>query len=190
MPRVVRKQKPPALTNYRKYKPYLRLDFDRRCAYCQIPESRYGPPGNYTVDHFRPKSRAEFRRLLCVYANLFYACRDCNLYKGATWPGEDDRRLGRHFLNPCQVDLSKHWTVDKYGRTIPLSNAAEYMIEELRLNRPELVEFRIRRGSQWLRIQRLELMLSELPRATFARLEGQKLLDAWKRELAEGFGGK
>src|SRR5450755_630058 len=108
MPRVVRKQKPPDHTDYRKYKPYLRLDFHKRCAYCHIPEMRYGPTGNYAVDHFRPKSRPEFATLVCRYSNLFYACRDCNLYKGSTWPNRTQRRLGAHFLNPCRVDIGAH----------------------------------------------------------------------------------
>ena len=93
MPRVVRKQKPPVLTESRKYKPYLRLDFARRCAYCYIPEVRYGSLGNYSVDHFRPKSIPEFRRFICQYSNLFYACMDCNRTKGKTWPQRKLRDL-------------------------------------------------------------------------------------------------
>ena len=188
MPRVVRKQKPPALTDYRKFKPYLRLDFDRRCAYCHIPEDRYGSAGNFAVDHFRPKSRREFRRLVCVYSNLFYACRDCNLYKAAHWPDEEDRRLGRHLLNPCRVDLSKHWNVAEAGNLVPVSREAEYMIQRMKLNRSELLKFRKRKADQLLRIRRLEIILSEVTGGTFSKREGLNLLATWKRELADEFG--
>lgn len=142
MPRVVRKQKPPRLADYRSYKPYLRLDFDQRCAYCHIPELRYGPPGNYSVDHFRPKSRSEFQRLVCYYPNLFYTCMDCNRSKGNTWPHPHLCRQGFRFLNPCRDNMSKHWDVDRNGLLIAKTFAAEYTIARLRLNRVELCEWR------------------------------------------------
>jgi uncharacterized protein (TIGR02646 family) len=142
MPRVVRKQRPPALTDYKKYKPYLRRDFGRRCAYCHIPESRYGTPGNYAVDHFRPKSVPEFSKLVCRYSNLFYACRDCNLYKGSTWPSKAERTLGCRFLNPCAIDPAGQWIVAEDGTLTPGTPAAQYMVEQLRLNRESLRDWR------------------------------------------------
>lgn len=142
MPRVVRKQRPPALTDYKKYKPYLRVDFERRCAYCQIPESRYGTPGNFAVDHFRPKSIPEFRHLVCRYSNLYYACRDCNLYKGSTWPAAKLQKAGFRFLDPCRVDLCAQWILEDDGSLTPKTRAAEYMILRLRLNHRFLCEWR------------------------------------------------
>ena len=104
---------------------------------------RYGTPGNYSVDHFRPKSRPEFRKLICRYSNLFYACRECNLYKSSTWPSKHIQSLGFRFLDPCRVDLSDHWTVSEDGTLKPKNFAAEYMIERLRLNRPNLRDWRL-----------------------------------------------
>ena len=155
MPRVVRKQKPPVLTESRKYKPYLRLDFARRCAYCYIPEVRYGSLGNYSVDHFRPKSIPEFRQFICRYSNLFYACMDCNRTKGKTWPQRKLRDLGFRFLNPCRDDMARHWTVDQAGFLIPITMPAEYMIARLDLNRQLLCEWRRDKAELVTRIQDL-----------------------------------
>lgn len=188
MPRVVRKQRPPDLIDYRKYKRYLRLDFERRCAYCHIPELRYGTPGNYAVDHFRPKSKPEFRRLTCQYSNLFYACRDCNLYKGSTWPGIALRRRGAHFLDPCRVDLSRQWDVAEDGALIPNNVAAAYMIDQLRLNRPFLLKFRRRKADQLMQLTGLTEMLAATPQAAWARLRGQDLTDSLSRDLLDEYG--
>ena len=139
---ILRKQVPPLFKNYREYKPFLRLDFERRCAYCYIPESRYGTPGNYTIDHFRPKSRPEFRKLICHYSNLYYVCRDCNLYKGAAWPSSVLRAQEFRFLDPCTDDFSLHWIVRPDGILTPKTPAGAYMIARLRLNREYLREWR------------------------------------------------
>src|ERR1700730_8522952 len=111
MPRGARKQNTPPLPNYKKYKPYLRLDFESRCAYCHIPELRYGPSRNFTVDHFRPKSNPQFHNLICLYSNLYYVCQDCNSSKGSAWPLPAIEEHGFRFLDPCLDDLSAHWSV-------------------------------------------------------------------------------
>jgi hypothetical protein len=165
MPRVVRKQRPPALTDYKKYKSFLRADFERRCAYCHIPESRYGTPGNYAVDHFRPKSRAEFRELICRYSNLYYACRDCNLYKGSTWPARKLQRSGFRFLDPCRIDLSTQWAVDQDGSLKPKTRAAEYMILRLRLNQRFLCDWRRGKSELELRIKEVGSLTASAVRA-------------------------
>lgn len=183
MARVVRKQKPPDLTDYKKYKPFLRLDFEHRCAYCHIPELRYGTPGNFAVDHFRPRSK--FRSLLCQYSNLFYACRDCNLYKGSTWP---DAESAGQFVDPCEVDLFRQWAATEDGRLVANNAAAAYMIDELRLNRPFLLEFRRRKTLFMIRVQRLESMLAATPIVTWTSVKGQDLLDTLNRELLDEFG--
>jgi uncharacterized protein (TIGR02646 family) len=160
MPRVVRKQRPPALTDYKKYKPYLREDFGRRCAYCHIPELRYGTSGNYAVDHFRPKSRAEFCKFVCRYSNLYYACRDCNLYKGSAWPGKAERILGCRFLDPCAIDPADQWIVSEDGTLIPKTPAARYTVEQLRLNRDNLRDWRRDKTELTIRIKEIVRLIA------------------------------
>jgi hypothetical protein len=140
--RIVRKQNPPAFRNYKRYKPFLRLDFDARCAYCDIPELRYGPPRNYTVDHFRPKSIPEFRGLLRAYSNLFYVCQDCNAAKGSAWPSAELQALGFRFVDPCLQDLADHFPVGPDGLVTARTRQGEYMVARVRLNRPYLRAWR------------------------------------------------
>jgi uncharacterized protein (TIGR02646 family) len=72
-----------------------------RCAYCD------GYPLNATgrkeLDHFRPKGRPEFYRLVCAWDNLFMACTACNGAKQEKWdeallrPDDPDFRFERYF---------------------------------------------------------------------------------------------
>ena len=62
------------------------------------------------------------------------------------------------------------------------------MIQRMKLNRSELLQFRKRKADQLLRIRRLEIILSELTGGTFSKREGLNLLATWKRELAAEFG--
>jgi len=77
MPRIIRKHHPPYSKDYTKYKPYLRQDFNYRCAYCTIHEGEFGGLRNFVVEHFRP--RWKFSELECEYTNLYYACRIYNV---------------------------------------------------------------------------------------------------------------
>ena len=185
---VVRKQRPPVLTDYRKYKRYLRLDFERRCAYCHIPESRYGTPGNYAVDHFRPKSRPEFKYLICRYSNLLYACRDCNGFKGATWPHAKLTRLGFRFLNPCREDMSAQWTAAEGGRLVPKTRAAEYMIARLQLNRQFLCDWRREKRELRWRIEDVGATVSMARKDRELVDALRRILMRLERQLAEEYG--
>ncbi len=61
----------------------LKAMTDERCAYCD------GHPiaamGEAQIDHFRPKSRAEFYGLVCAWENLFLICSACNKAKLDKW---------------------------------------------------------------------------------------------------------
>lgn len=73
-----------------------------RCSYCD------GYPLNATgadeIDHFRPKSRAEFYELVCAWENLFLICSRCNGAKHDRWdpallrPDDLEYAFGRYFL--------------------------------------------------------------------------------------------
>ncbi len=162
MPKIVRKQKPPAgLTDYRQFKQFLRIDFDRRCAYCHQPEGPTAPASYFGVDHFRPKSK--FPKLVCRYFNLMYACNECNRYKGEAWPSLDERRTGKRLLHPCRDDFSEHLTVSAdTGLTHPKTQAGEYFRIHLALDREQLVLWRQRKQIVTERIQQLTACLTEL----------------------------
>jgi hypothetical protein len=122
--------------------------------------------GNFHVDHFRPKSRPEFVELVCSYSNLYLACADCNRNKKGTWPEPGTETVGGRFLDPCEDDLSKHWSIQKDGSFTPTTPEGGYMIAKLRLNRTYLLEWR--RGKTHLlgEVSRLTELISKVTPGT------------------------
>ena len=160
MARVVRKQKPPPLTDHRKFKPYLRLDFDFRCAYCHLPEVRNGGSRNFVVEHFRPKSK--FPKLACVYRNLHYACNSCNEFKADTWPEPAESGDGWKFVDPCDSEMSAHTVVLDDGVVVPATRAGHYTCTHLHLNRSFLRIWRERKRHLENQIVDMERFLQNL----------------------------
>lgn len=172
-----RTQNIPVFTNYRSYKPYLRIDFARRCAYCETTEASGSGITAFGVDHFRP--RKLFPELDCVYPNLYYCCNDCNRYKGAAWPHYDLAARGFFFPDPCMCDPQlDHLKENEFGLFMAVTNAGAFLLESLRLNRQACVRFRQRRALAHRRILECRSLLKEViaPIAVGKLLE-QILLD-------------
>lgn len=68
-----------------------------------------------------------------AYSNLFYACRDCNAYKGDYWPTKWRRFLCEFIINPCDHDPEIHIDFSE-DRWISKTRAGKWNIEKLRLN--------------------------------------------------------
>lgn len=173
MPRIVRSQNPPLHGNYKKYKPYLRIDFLRRCAYCHMPEIRFGGSRNFAVEHFQPKKL--FPTLRSDYSNLYYACNTCNDFKGAHWPTEEEWNQGRTFVDPCLTAMSDHIDIDATGTASPRTPAGRYTAAHLNLDREHLKLWRACKRKLEQRLADLEAEIAEieadagllgLPRAT------------------------
>lgn len=79
----------------------LRAMTREHCAYCD--GTPLGQMGREEIDHFKPKSRPEFYRLVCEWTNLFLCCTACNAAKADQWdeallrPDEVDYAFGRYF---------------------------------------------------------------------------------------------
>lgn len=101
-----RRENPPAKSNYRDYKPFLRKDFLVRCAYCERTEDYLGGDEAFEVEHFKPQSK--FPDLICSYDNLYYVCRGCNGHNSETWPSEPQLSRGQRFADPCMEDPYVH----------------------------------------------------------------------------------
>ncbi len=141
MPRFTRRQAPPKFATYRSYKPYLRLDFEQRCAYCEFKEIMVGTSRNFVVEHFQPRCVAP--DLECEYSNLYYACNVCNSFKSDHWPSDVELRAGFYFVDPCNsTPYREHYLERDDGVLFPITRAGLYTSSHLQLNREQLVALR------------------------------------------------
>jgi len=140
----VRRNRPSEIfVDYRRYKPYLRRDFEYQCIFCTIHEVEWGGYLHFHVEHYRPKSR--FPHLINDYDNLLYSCDVCNRYKGDDWPSDNPVSDGCGYLDPCEYDFDEHFSYLPDGTVCGLSPVANYMIERLHLNRNQIVRVRLQR---------------------------------------------
>ncbi len=118
---------------------WVRQRFSRRCGYCGVSE--IDAAGELTVDHYHPVSAGGGDD----DENLVYACFRCNLFKSDYTPSADDRARGRRVLHPQQDVVRDHVRLNgRTGRLEPLTETGRFHIDLLHLNRPALVEHRLR----------------------------------------------
>lgn len=106
------------------------------CEFCRVRESDVG--GELTVDHFQPTSRGGDDNS----ANLIYCCPRCNLYKADYWP---DGPSQPPLWNPRSNAADQHFVSLSEGSLAGLTPTGRFTITRLRLNRPQLLEYRRRR---------------------------------------------
>lgn len=134
----VRNIVPPTYKRYQSYKKALRLEFGRVCVYCRWPDTDK-PHGHwdYAVEHYRPKKKGlGFEHLERDYANLFYACAPCNVFKGEHWADTD------FVPNPCDEVMFNHLQVSDAGEVNGKSTAGTNAVKLLHLNEPDAVRYR------------------------------------------------
>ena len=181
---------------YRKAEPYLRRDFDYRCAYCMVHEQQLGGTKAFCIDHFKPRSKGG---RVNDYANLYWSCIPCNLFKHDNWPTEEQRRKGYRFADPCrEQDYGVHFVESDDFELLPQTPCGEYHVLTLRLNRAWLRRLRLERNQKQERLnealalqEKLEQAVTSCPDAgaetklrllSFLRNE----IEALQRELAIG----
>ena len=141
MARFTRTVPAPDVTgSYRAFRPYVRSDFRECCAFCLLHESWSAGERNYELDHFHPVSR--FPHLERDFYNLYYACHPCNSTKSDQWPNPALHGEGAAFVDYCRDDFEQHFSLRRDGVLEPLTEAAVYTLETLRLNVPHLVRIR------------------------------------------------
>jgi hypothetical protein len=126
-----RRHGPAGYQDYGSYKPWLRDEFEFRCAYCLCRE-RWSPSGDdsFSVDHRTPRSKAP--EGLCRYDNLVYACCECNSAKSDALGVPD----------PCDEPYDSHLEVGADGTVHPRTTEGLFLIRACRLDRSKLTEFR------------------------------------------------
>ena len=122
----------PVCVNYRKYKPWLRDEYEFRCVFCKARE-KWSSEGaaSFHADHLTPKSVDPERA--SDYSNLVYCCPRCNQVKSTkTLPG------------PCEEAYGLHYKLGDDGRAIALTRLGTSIIHTTGMNRARAVEYRKR----------------------------------------------
>ena len=130
----------PTFQDYLDYRPFLRRDFEYRCAYCLRHEFFFGGGEAGEVDHHRPLRL--YPELRNEYGNLYWSCRRCNAIKSGKWPSAHQLAQGFRFVDPCAEDHEDHWQTHSDGLLTPLTAPGRYTIRHIQLDRPVLTEFR------------------------------------------------
>jgi hypothetical protein len=125
--------------------PFLRADFEGRCAYSMQHESRPGLT-SMEVDHFNPTLPTHSRN---KYANLFFSTRHCNNAKCGHWPTSAQIRKDIRFLNCCEEwDYGLHiFEDDQTHRLFGSTPAGRYHIRMCDLNAPHFLRERRERAA-------------------------------------------
>lgn len=130
----------PGAGTYSDWKQQIADDCYKQCVYCAINESPWGGIDHYHIDHFRPKSIEEFKVLLNIITNLYYACPICNRFKQDDWPNEPNDLDKICYPDPAEHDYSSLFSMDTETFTLKgLYVASVYLVNRLYLNRPQLV---------------------------------------------------
>ena len=109
------------------------------CEFCGVREKDCG--GELTIDHFQPKSKNGSDTL----ENLLYCCIRCNQYKQDYWPANPREPS---LWNPRQEPASQHFLQLDDGTLYPLTPTGSFTLKRLRLNRPPLVAYRLKKQQQ------------------------------------------
>lgn len=157
----------------------VRERYGFRCGYCGVTETDTG--SELTVDHFRPVSRDGDDG----DDNLVYSCFKCNLFKGGFYPNAEDSAAGRRILHPLLDDADPHIRFDEgTGRLEPLSETGRFHLAMLQLNRPALVQHRLRERMNRRLVERRQLLEDEIAMLT-TTITALELHLARLEELAE-----
>jgi hypothetical protein len=128
---LARRHGPAGYQEYQRYKPFLRDEFEFRCAYCLERETWYpNRDASFGVDHFELKSTSPHREL--DYENLMYACNRCNSIKFAS----------NIDVNPTLTALGVHLRVLDDGQIEGLTPAGKKLIDLLHLADTPAIEVR------------------------------------------------
>lgn len=111
-------------SNYRSFKPFIAVDFNKKCGYTDCSDFWFGGTNTFHIDHFKPWKK--YPKLKTNYSNLVYCCSYVNILKS-----DDDGS----YLDPCDVDYNAHFERDNNGNIIPknTSSEAKYMYSKLKL---------------------------------------------------------
>ena len=154
---------------------YVRERFNYHCGYCGVSEVDAG--GELTVDHYQPVSAHGDDS----DTNLVYACVRCNLYKSDYWPTPQEAAAGLRVLHPLRDDLALHLRENVSGHLEALTDSGRAHLSILKLNRSQLVAYRLREKATQQQIAERVLFLMVIQVQSRMLLESK----AYMQSLAE-----
>jgi len=92
--------------------PDLKNQTDEHCSYCDKYPLQ---GGDFTIDHFKPKSDPQFYRIVCKWDNLYLACNHCQKAKDIYYsddilrPDSPDFEFSKYFIynyNEDKIDVN------------------------------------------------------------------------------------
>lgn len=155
-----------------------RADFS--CEYYGVTET--DTADLLTIDHYRPQARKGSDTL----DNLLYCCHRCNGYKADYWP---ENSHSPSLWNPRQEPATTHFLELADGTLYPLTPTGTFTLNRLRLNRPPLVAYRLRKRQSLeeerllTRYRDLAALLEQLSQQQAALMEEHRALLAEQRRL-------
>lgn len=137
------------------------------CGYCGVTETDAGSA--MTIDHFMPRVAGGNDEL----DNLVYACWKCNQFKHDFWPSSADLKRQHRLLHPLLDDSAPHFhSNEQTGLLEALTETGRFHIAVLRLNRPQLIKYRLGQQLQQMLQEKqrlLELQIAELQKTIAAQ---------------------
>jgi len=125
------------VSDHKKHRENLQIDFKNRCAYCD--DIAIWRVAWYEVDHFVP--RKHLKTILPTdYSNLVFACRSCNNAKWSHWPTLSETEHNKNdegFIDPCDQTYNDQFSRRHDGRIIPETNLGSWMYNTLKLYKPQ-----------------------------------------------------
>lgn len=162
----------------------IRVQVRRRasfaCEFCGVSETDTG--GELTLDHYQPKAKGGSDTL----DNLLYCCARCNQYKLDYWHEKPNDGV---LWNPRLESASTHFLELADGTLHPLTAVGAFTIKRLRLNRPPLVAYHLRKRQQaeelrlLSRYRDLVQLLEQMNMQLSAMMQEQRQLLEEQREL-------
>lgn len=127
-----------------------------------------------TVDHFLPRTHGGDDHP----DNLVYCCHACNEFKSDNWSPEPDLRL----LHPLRDDLTHHYREQEDGTLVSHTERGANHLQILRLNRPELIAYRLEQNAIAMSRQLNQMLRRQLQ-------EAHQAIVQLETELARGSDG-
>ncbi len=152
------------------------------CEFCGVTETDTG--GELTIDHFQPHTKGGTD----APENLLYCCQRCNQYKADYWPTPPE---DPHLWHPRHEPIERHLLLLADGTLYPITAVGAFTLQRLRLNRPPLIAYRVRKQSEMAehrilaRYRDLVVVMEQLHQQQVALLEEQQVLLEEQRRLVQ-----